>query len=107
MHAHADSCGYTDYIDKYLIFPPRGPFPTPRNDSFECNVWGSVAAAALDINPCFNVYHILDTRRSQQQWLFPARGHRVFQPQRCASCHPYARWNNLGAMLCKPLRGLN
>ena len=61
MDAHAESCGYTDYIDKYLTFPPRGPFPTPKNDSFECNIWGSVAAAGLDINPCFNVLHILDT----------------------------------------------
>ena len=40
MHAHADFCGYIDYIDKYFTFPPPGPFPTPKNYSVECDIWG-------------------------------------------------------------------
>lgn len=61
IHERADSCGYTDYINKYLTYPPPGPFPTPTNSSNGCDVFDDVFAAALEVNPCFNIYHILDT----------------------------------------------
>lgn len=58
----ADSCGYTDYFNTYLTFPPPpGPFPTPTNSSLDCDIFDDVFAAALEVNPCFNIYHILDT----------------------------------------------
>ena len=25
----SDSCGYTDYFDKYVTYPPTGPLPLP------------------------------------------------------------------------------
>lgn len=57
----ADSCGYTDYINTYLTFPPPGPLPLPKNSSLDCDLFDDVFSAALAVNPCFNVYHILDT----------------------------------------------
>jgi len=49
-------CGYKDYIDKYLQFPPVGNQPTipPFNDD-ECDVFGQALNAVYDINPCFNM----------------------------------------------------
>lgn len=61
IHEKAASCGYTDYINKYLTFPPPGPFPQPTNSSNGCDVFTDVFNAALEVNPCFNIYHILDT----------------------------------------------
>lgn len=49
----ADRCGYTDYINEYLAFPPpAGPFPKPQNSSEGCDVFTDVFNAALAINPC-------------------------------------------------------
>lgn len=61
VQERSDSCGYTDYINTYLMFPPPGPLPLPKNSSDNCDVFGDVFAAALEVNPCFNIYHILDT----------------------------------------------
>ncbi|MCJ1459669.1 hypothetical protein MMC28_010048 [Mycoblastus sanguinarius] len=62
VHAKADSCGYTDYFNTYLTFPPpAGPFPSPTNSSNDCDVFDDVFSAVLEINPCFNIYHITDT----------------------------------------------
>ena len=66
IHARADSCGYTDYYNKYLQFPPPpGPFPVlpdPYDSpNYTCDVFDTVYEAALEVNPCFNIYHITDT----------------------------------------------
>ncbi|KAF2155845.1 serine carboxypeptidase [Myriangium duriaei CBS 260.36] len=62
FYARSDSCGYTDYMDKYFKFPPPGPLPlltdpysTPNNT---CDVFDDAFSAILEINPCFNIYHI-------------------------------------------------
>lgn len=62
----ADSCGYTDYYNKYLQFPPPpGPFPVLPDPfdspNYTCDVFDDVYYAALEVNPCFNIYHITDT----------------------------------------------
>ena len=62
IHARADACNYTAYFNKYLTFPPPGPFPAAPNASAPgCDVFTDVFNAALEVNPCFNIYHILDT----------------------------------------------
>lgn len=62
IHARADACNYTSYFNKYLTFPPPGPFPpTPNASAPGCDVFTDVFYAALEVNPCFNIYHILDT----------------------------------------------
>ncbi|KAI4183365.1 MAG: hypothetical protein L6R41_005438 [Letrouitia leprolyta] len=66
IHAKADQCNYTSYFDTYLTFPPPpGPFPVLPDpfatDAYTCDLLDDVYSAALEINPCFNIYHILDT----------------------------------------------
>ena len=66
IRAKADSCGYTDYFNKYLQFPPPpGPFPVLpdpfASENYTCDIFDDVYYAALEVNPCFNIYHITDT----------------------------------------------
>ncbi|KAL4723067.1 hypothetical protein ACLX1H_010308 [Fusarium chlamydosporum] len=63
-HEH---CGYDKYLEKYGTFPPpEGKFPVlpdPYKDTknYTCDIFDYAYAAALDSNPCFNIYHITDT----------------------------------------------
>lgn len=63
----AAACNYTDYLATYLTFPPpQDPFPLlpdPYVDeaAAACDLWDDVYAAALEVNPCFNIYHITET----------------------------------------------
>ncbi|KAH0566350.1 hypothetical protein GP486_000256 [Trichoglossum hirsutum] len=61
IRSRAASCGYTSYMDKYLAFPPPGPFPAPPSLTAGCRIWEDIAAAAQIKNPCFNRYHIVTT----------------------------------------------
>lgn len=66
IHAKADQCNYTTYFNTYLTFPPPpAPFPVLPDpfatDAYTCDLFDDVYSAALAINPCFNIYHILDT----------------------------------------------
>ncbi|KAL8778094.1 MAG: hypothetical protein Q9213_007569 [Squamulea squamosa] len=66
IHQRAEKCNYTTYYNTYLNFPPPPtPFPVlPNPFAFEernCDLFDEVRYAALAVNPCFNVYHILDT----------------------------------------------
>ena len=59
-------CNFTSYYEKYFTFPPPpGPFPLLpdpfTNSSSKCDQLDAVYAAAMDQNPCFNIYHIVDT----------------------------------------------
>ncbi|KAM0226866.1 hypothetical protein ACHAPO_012020 [Fusarium lateritium] len=63
-HQH---CGFDKYLEKYGTFPPpEGKFPVlpdPYLDTknYTCDMFDWGYAAALDQNPCFNIYHITDT----------------------------------------------
>ncbi|KAF3931058.1 hypothetical protein ABW20_dc0105137 [Dactylellina cionopaga] len=61
LKAKADSCGYSDIYKAGMTFPPTGPLNTTlKSDS--CNsLWNEIFSAALKINPCFNIYHIMTT----------------------------------------------
>ncbi|KKY19992.1 putative serine carboxypeptidase [Phaeomoniella chlamydospora] len=62
LHETQDACNFTSYFEKYLTFPPPGPFPDIASTfTDECDTWDAIYNAALEINPCFNPYHILDT----------------------------------------------
>lgn len=66
IRAKADSCGYTAYLEKYLTFPPpQESFPildAPSSDNnYDCDLLDDVYSAVLEINPCFNIYHITET----------------------------------------------
>ncbi|KAK4688407.1 hypothetical protein P7C73_g1706, partial [Tremellales sp. Uapishka_1] len=54
-------CGYEAYISKYLTFPPAGVQPPSffnYTSNATCDVFDSAFAAALQINPCFDIYEI-------------------------------------------------
>ncbi|CAN8095346.1 unnamed protein product [Discula destructiva] len=58
---HANEFNYTGFFEEHLKFPSIGPMPTPPNADEGNSPFRSIlAAAATLINPCFNVYHILD-----------------------------------------------
>ncbi|KAK3115666.1 hypothetical protein LTR53_004767 [Teratosphaeriaceae sp. CCFEE 6253] len=64
LHKRADACGYTEFIDIAMTFPPTGPLPTPPNvngDMKGCSLWNDVINAALLVNPCWDVYQIATT----------------------------------------------
>ena len=63
-------CNYSSYIDEYFTFPPKqGPMPVlpdpyadpDPNSNYTCDIFDLVYYAALEVNPCFNIYHITDT----------------------------------------------
>jgi len=63
----AKTCGYTDYLAKYLTYPPPGKLPTPAMPTnffqrMECmGLWSTIREAAALSNPCFNYYHVATT----------------------------------------------
>ena len=66
IRTRADQCGYTDYLNKYLTYPPPpGPFPVLpdpfETEDYTCDLFDTIYEAALLANPCFNIYHITDT----------------------------------------------
>ena len=64
IHERADACNYTSFLKDYLVFPPSGPQPPPPNvdkDIERCDLWTDIYYAAMEINPCFNVYQIATT----------------------------------------------
>jgi hypothetical protein len=63
LEATSQKCGYTNYIEKYVTYPPKGPLPLPGGTtdiSDECDIWTAIIEAALEINPAFNLYRIFD-----------------------------------------------
>lgn len=72
IHDISQRCGFTDWNKKYLTYPPSGPAPRypPGVKAFpngtvvserECDsLFNFVQAKALVVNPCFNIYNILD-----------------------------------------------
>lgn len=61
----ADRCGYTDYLSKYLVFPPVGVQPSVlpgqnENGSMidDCDAFTSIFLAANEVNSCFSPYTI-------------------------------------------------
>ncbi|KAH6643429.1 serine carboxypeptidase [Truncatella angustata] len=67
IHKAHESCGYAEYLDKYLVYPPSGQQPNDRqpgiNDNHTmylpgCDVVNNVFEAILDLNPCFNIYEV-------------------------------------------------
>jgi carboxypeptidase D len=63
---HHKECGYTDYMDKYFKFPPpEGAFPVLpdpySSENYTCDQFDNFYSAILEVNPCFNIYHITET----------------------------------------------
>ncbi|KAK3070118.1 hypothetical protein LTR53_011018 [Teratosphaeriaceae sp. CCFEE 6253] len=65
-YVEQDECGYADYLNTYLTYPPpQTPFPTleepSRSNNYSCDQFDSIYEAILEVNPCFNIYHITET----------------------------------------------
>ena len=69
FHRRHESCGYADFLSKYLTYPPPGPQPAVINSSARNDVplatcaslKSDVEDAAKSVNPCFNIYHVTTT----------------------------------------------
>lgn len=68
LHNKSDACGYTEYLEKYLAFPPPGPFPSDLPGTDEdgntldsCDIFDDIFSAASVINPCFDIYQVATT----------------------------------------------
>ncbi|KAK2059143.1 serine carboxypeptidase [Colletotrichum caudatum] len=60
------SCNFSSYLDTYFRFPPpQAPFPVLpdpyADETFKCGLFEAVNDGAMEVNPCFNIYHITDT----------------------------------------------
>ena len=54
LEASHQSCGYADFLDQFLVFPPNGTQPAKYFNSTsdaDCDLWGSIYNAAYAPNP--------------------------------------------------------
>lgn len=64
IHDLHDTCGFANYSDKYLTYPPPGPQPANYDETLseDCRgLWELVLDNTLSINPCFDVYQVATT----------------------------------------------
>ncbi|KAF9564818.1 alpha/beta-hydrolase [Agrocybe pediades] len=62
----SDECGYTDYLDKFVTYPPAGQLPlVATNGTFtvtpNCRMHSPIQRAIGLLNPVFDVYRVSDT----------------------------------------------
>ncbi|KAB8236842.1 hypothetical protein ETB97_000590 [Aspergillus alliaceus] len=60
VNSRADKCGYNKFLDEALTYPPPKDFPAAPKVTSECAIWDDIIAAAYNVNPCFNIYHLTD-----------------------------------------------
>ncbi|KPI41427.1 Carboxypeptidase cpdS [Cyphellophora attinorum] len=64
LHTTADECGYTQFLEEALVYPPKGILPSPpnvANDNDTCDLFDAVFNAVLLVNPCFDIYQVATT----------------------------------------------
>jgi carboxypeptidase D len=66
IRKHQKDCGYEDYYNKYFTFPatqaPMPVLPDPfSSENATCDQFDNFYYAILQVNPCFNIYHISET----------------------------------------------
>lgn len=63
IHERAEKCGYNDYLETYLQFPPPGKLPAPNMTAKDegCGIWSEIIDAVMLTNPCFDVYQVATT----------------------------------------------
>ena len=50
------SCGWAQFREEFMHFPPNGTQPPLKEPEGKCNLWDTAYDAAYATNPCFNVY---------------------------------------------------
>ncbi|KAI9729190.1 MAG: hypothetical protein M1834_007097 [Cirrosporium novae-zelandiae] len=53
-----ESCGYKAYREQYFTFPASGVQPALNDSSSTCDVLDLIDDAAMEVNPCFNIYEV-------------------------------------------------
>jgi carboxypeptidase D len=56
-----ETCGFTAFLEEYLLFPPKGIQPPAPNSDGDCDIYFASVSAMFFTNPCFDPYHITDT----------------------------------------------
>ena len=57
-----EDCGYADFMETALTFPPAGPLPDPPSHSEPgCNLFVQIYNAAMLVNPCWDIYQVATT----------------------------------------------
>lgn len=59
INQRAERCGYLQFMEEALTFPPAGKFTAPNDSAPGCDAWDDIVSAAIYVNPCFNVYHLI------------------------------------------------
>ncbi|KAK3620437.1 hypothetical protein LTR56_023409 [Elasticomyces elasticus] len=86
IHARQDECGYTDYLETYLTYPPpQTPFPTlaepSRKNNYSCDQFDSIYEAILEVNPCFVcIEHLPHHRNLPAPLVRPRRSQHASPP---------------------------
>ncbi|THG97171.1 hypothetical protein EW026_g4786 [Hermanssonia centrifuga] len=68
----SDTCGYTDYLDKFVTYPPAGQLPLPAGATIDpvtkavgisaaCRMHSPIQREVSILNPVFDVYRVSDT----------------------------------------------
>ncbi|KAH8112947.1 alpha/beta-hydrolase [Phellopilus nigrolimitatus] len=63
----SDACGYTDYLDEFVTYPPAGLLPLPNGTegtfsaASSCQIHDLVQSEIQFLNPVFDVYRVSDT----------------------------------------------
>lgn len=62
LHQQHEACGYAKFLEEALVFPPKGPLPTPpSNEDPSCQLFNDVVNAASIKNPCWDIYQVATT----------------------------------------------
>lgn len=62
LHTRFQACGYEEFFNTAMTFPPSGKLPHPPSHSGGgCNLWEQIIAAASLVNPCWDIYDIATT----------------------------------------------
>ncbi|KAF2646446.1 serine carboxypeptidase-like protein [Massarina eburnea CBS 473.64] len=68
MRVRQAECNYDTYLETYFKFPPTaGPQPvlpdpySSSDNNHACDQFDNFYGALLEVNPCFNIYHITET----------------------------------------------
>ncbi|KAK6991881.1 Alpha/Beta hydrolase protein, partial [Favolaschia claudopus] len=56
-----ERCGFTVFLNEFLVFPPRGIQPSPPTTANGCSIFETLTSALSYINPCFSTYQITAT----------------------------------------------
>lgn len=107
LKQYHESCGFRDYIDKYLRFPPlekQPPIFYNRSDnaSLMCDLFNGAMFLEIQVNPCFNVYEVVSwtdllyTNRP----FFSFRGSLLCTIERYVSLAMGCPWNAHWIQLC-------